>query len=62
MVVGLGTAGFFPVTEAFIADNFEPHERGRAYGIFGWAFMQVGPGSFLRGLSGPLSVTGCAFV
>ena len=29
MVVGLGTAGFFPVTEAFIADNFEAEERGR---------------------------------
>ena len=56
MVVGLGTAGFFPVTEAFIADNFEPHERGRAYGIFGWAFMQVGPDSFFSPQLG-LSVT-----
>ena len=48
MVVGLGTAGFFPVTEAFIADNFAPEERGRAYGIFGWAFMQ----GYLIGFSG----------
>ena len=27
MVVGLGTAGFFPVTEAFIADFFVAEER-----------------------------------
>jgi MFS family permease len=37
MLVGLGTAGFYPVAEASIADFFPPTERGRAYGMFGFA-------------------------
>ena len=39
MLVGLGTAGFYPVAEASIADFFPASERGRAYGMFGFSFM-----------------------
>ena len=39
MLVGLGTAGFYPVAEASIADFFPTSERGRAYGMFDFSVM-----------------------
>eukprot|EP01043_Picozoa_sp_COSAG02_P088120 COSAG02_NODE_25282_length_663_cov_1.001773_1_plen_186_part_00 len=38
-LVGLGTAGFYPVSQSMIADFFTPEERGSAYGWFGAAWM-----------------------
>eukprot|EP01044_Picomonas_judraskeda_P022950 COSAG03_NODE_5880_length_1156_cov_3.839841_3_plen_198_part_00 len=38
-LVGLGTAGFYPVSQSMVADFFAPEERGAAYGWFGAAWM-----------------------
>jgi MFS family permease len=37
-LVGLGTAGFYPVAESMIADFFPAEQRGTAYGWFGFAW------------------------